>query len=126
MSLVNPLPPPHKKKMSPLPLSVSRSLSLCGTTILFISLSLFLVQSLSISILPLTPPLHFSLFSLRPYSPLGGLGLGGMLFLGGRAGPSCFLLKGSSTNPDWRWGGKDGGRERERQTDISQLSSANS
>lgn len=31
--------------------------------------------------------------------PLGGLGRGGTLFLGGRAGMSCFRLKGSSTKP---------------------------
>jgi len=35
------------------------------------------------------------------FSPLGGLGLGGTLFFGGRAGVSLFLLNGSSTNAGW-------------------------
>lgn len=44
--------------------------------------------------------------------PLGGLGRGGTLFLGGRAGMSCFLLKGSSTKPcvKSQWKGEAEGR----------------
>lgn len=44
--------------------------------------------------------------------PLGGLGRGGTLFLGGRAGMSCFRLKGSSTKPyiKSQWKGEAEGR----------------
>lgn len=35
----------------------------------------------------------------KMYLPLGGLGRGGTLFFGGRAGVSGLLLKGSSENP---------------------------
>lgn len=44
--------------------------------------------------------------------PLGGLGRGGTLFLGGRAGMSCFRLNGSSTKPyiKSQWKGEAVGR----------------
>lgn len=47
--------------------------------------------------------------------PLGGLGRGGMLFLGGRAGVSCFLPKGSSTKPCC----KRHGEQKERSAEAS-------
>ena len=53
--------------------------------------------------LTLALPLPHRHTHTHTHSPLGGFGLGGTLFFGGRAGVSFFLVNGSSTNPDWKW-----------------------
>lgn len=60
--------------------------------------------------------------------PLGGLGRGGMLFLGGRAGMSCFRLKGSSTKPyiKSQWKGEPVGHYQIHKVQTAQIMSGTS
>lgn len=60
--------------------------------------------------------------------PLGGLGRGGTLFLGGRAGMSCFRLNGSSTKPyiKSQWKGEAEGRYQTHKVQTTQIMSGTS